>query len=139
MDRKVDLTPSKVYVDNYDSTSSEYDSDRDPEFQPTEDDSGTKLELKNLDITKFREEIVLGLQEISNANNYIPNEVLEMPHKIITINKRSRCVYCYEQFVKKYGLGHAVKYTKQIKTACQGCNENIIFVQTVFFINIQLH
>lgn len=37
MSRKLDLTPSKIYVNNYDSTSSEYDSDRDPEFQPSED------------------------------------------------------------------------------------------------------
>lgn len=52
----------------------------------------TKLEQKRLDITKFREEIAFGLQEITSAKNQIPNEVLVFPHRIITINKRSRCL-----------------------------------------------
>lgn len=93
----------------------------------------TKLENKRIDITKFREEIVLGLEEIANANRQLPNVVQDVAHKIVTINKRSRCVLCYENFVKRYGRGHAVKYTKQIKTACQGCDVNVNICTECFF------
>ncbi|KAG8297132.1 hypothetical protein J6590_041440 [Homalodisca vitripennis] len=33
--KKLDLTPIKIYIDGYESSSSEYDSDVDPEFNPS--------------------------------------------------------------------------------------------------------
>lgn len=97
--------------------------------------SFTKLENKSIDITKFREEIVLGLEEFANANKQLPDVVQDIAHKIDTINKRSH-VFCYQNFVKMYGRGHAVKYTKQIKSACEGCDINVNICTLFFFFNI---
>lgn len=62
-----------------------------------------------MEITNFREQVVLRFLKVARGNNIneTPEEVSAASHIIMTTTKRNRCASCYETMKKSYGHGHA--------------------------------
>lgn len=84
---------------------------------------------KKIDITTFREHIVIGLC----PNKRIPNPVNNV-HQL-TEGKRGRCSSCYDKMTKAFGRNHAVKNAKRVNTSCPGCPEKKYMCSKCFFTN----
>lgn len=100
----------------------------------------TTVQQNKMDITEFREQLVLGLiKKAQSLSNAMPNsddtseDTPQMNHIIMTTNKRSRCSSCYEKMKTEFGRGHAVKHAKQVKTMCPGCNPSASMCTDCFF------
>lgn len=83
----------------------------------------TTVEKKEIDITKFREELILGLLEKNKDEIQDETDIPSAIHKIVSTAHRSRCATCYETIKNMYGQGHAMKFSEQVKTVCPGCDD----------------
>lgn len=82
---------------------------------------------KNLDITTFREELIVGLCK--------KPEPVHRPtsHRLEEYDKRGRCVICYSRFAERYGRAHASQHSKQCNTKCTGCPNQKFLCFNCFF------
>lgn len=89
-------------------------------------------ESKKYGIIDFKEKLCLKMLSMGKKNIIPPDRPSAQAHKFIQIEKKSRCVICYQRNKDRHDRKYAISKTKQVTTKCQGCIEKFLCLECFF-------
>lgn len=87
-------------------------------------------------ITEFRENLTLQLLFGESSDDSDGNAREHQPrgdHRLEEVQKKGRCVMCYEGLSKTHDRKYAQKHTPQVRTACPSCPQKKFICMKCFF------